>query len=89
MLNWENIAYTDFPPHPMNTEFAIDKLAGYFSHIVRIWTLQNCCFWIYPIQQEQTKATATSHVVRDTTSAPFSTLSPLRQTKHEIVEEFT
>lgn len=47
----------------MNIEFAVGKLAGYFSYIGNIWTLQKSCFWVHPIQWEQTKPTATNCMV--------------------------
>lgn len=37
----------------MSTEFAIGELAGFFSHIVRIWTLQNATFEFIPVSENQ------------------------------------
>lgn len=85
VLSWDDIAYTEFPPQPMNTEFAIGKLAGFFSHIVRIWALQKCCFWIHPSQWEPTKPTATTHILIQLLPPFYLTPWPdLRQGGHSL-----
>lgn len=72
MLTRDNIANTNSPPQPRyfrswnlerNIEFTVGELAGYFSRINSIWTSQKCCFWIRPIQGEQSKATAITQMV--------------------------
>lgn len=69
----------------MNTEFAIGKLAGFFSHIVRIWALQKCCFWIHPSQWEPTKPTATTHILIQLLPPFYLTPWPdLRQGGHSL-----
>lgn len=83
VLSWDDIAYTEFPPQPMNTEFAIGKLAGFFSHIVRIWALQKGCFWIHPSQWEPAKPTATTHILIQLLP-PFY-LTPCPDLRQEIV----
>lgn len=44
-------------------EFAVGKLASYFSNINSIWALQKFYFWIHPIQLRAVKARSCPHLL--------------------------